>query len=126
MRLPLAFCDLHCDVAAWVAVVFVDCAWPGCHAHVAVDARVPSVQDRQVLVQCSTTVAGYPCTCNSTPTFCSNHMVLTHWHVCLGVGSQTSMEALYLMLFFVMLGMVVFGTVIFYCEAGTLDPQTGV
>jgi len=45
--------------------------------------------------------------------------------VCLGVGSQTSMEALYLMLFFVMLGMVVFGTVIFYCEAGTLDPQTG-
>ena len=53
-------------------------------------------------------------------------MVLTHWHVCLGVGSQTSMEALYLMLFFVMLGMVVFGTVIFYCEAGTLDPQTGV
>ena len=34
------------------------------------------------------------------------------------------MQALYLMLFFVVLGMVVFGTIIFYCEAGTYDPLT--
>lgn len=34
------------------------------------------------------------------------------------------MQALYLMLFFVILGMVVFGTIIFYCESGTYDPVT--
>jgi len=38
---------------------------------------------------------------------------------------NTSMEALYLMLFFVMLGMVIFGTVIFYCEVGEYDEATG-
>ena len=38
---------------------------------------------------------------------------------------QTSMDALYLMLFFVLLGMIVFGTVIFYCEVGTLNESTG-